>query len=112
MGKNKWIWITAGIMLLLIIGVGVALVMANGGGNDNPPSNPPGLPNNNAPNQNNPPTPGQVVKKYTCETKKVCQGREGYANWVKTGTQRKCKASNISQGFCISDCLGTCYTWE
>lgn len=60
-----------------------------------------------------PPTnPQATLKTYKCETKKVCQGREGYANWVKTGTQKKCIASNVSQGLCIADCKGTCSTWE
>lgn len=57
-------------------------------------------------------TPQQTLHQYTCETRKVCQGRGGFANWVKTGTQKKCNASNLSQLACINDCKGTCFTWE
>ena len=111
-GISKWVWIVGGIILLIIVFVGLTSASGSDGGNGggtpgpgNPPYTPPGPPVV-------PPTdPKQVLKTYTCETRKVCQGRGGYANWVKTGTQKKCNASNVSQALCIADCLGTCYAW-
>lgn len=110
---NKWVYIIGGFFLLIIIIVGFSLTGNatnttppsgnQGGGSGTGGGNPPPPP---------PPTdPKQVLKTYTCETRKVCQGRGGYANWVKTGTQKKCNASNVSQALCIADCLGTCYAW-
>ena len=112
-GISKWVWIVGGIILLIIVVVGLTSASGSDGGNGggtpgpgyNPPYTPPGPPVV-------PPTdPKQVLKTYTCETRKVCQGRGGYANWVKTGTQKKCNASNASQLLCWADCQGTCYAW-
>ena len=110
-GISKWVWIVGGIILLIIVVVGLTSASGSDGapgetsGPYTPPYTPPGPPVV-------PPTdPKQVLKTYTCETRKVCQGRGGYANWVKTGTQKKCNASNVSQALCIADCLGTCYAW-
>lgn len=99
--KSKVFWFSlAGLALLVVF-----FVFASGdeAESENPSSTPPST---------TPPTNQQTLKTYKCETKKVCQGREGYANWVKTGTQKKCIASNVSQGLCIADCKGTCSTWE
>lgn len=57
-----------------------------------------------------PVNPDQTVKTFTCETKKVCQLRKGYANWIKTGNQKTCNTNNFLQNLCVNDCLGTCYT--
>lgn len=120
--KNKWFWISL-IGGLIIIG-GIAYALVNKGDEDvpeTPPAQPPTTPPTTPPSPPAPPTPptppappsgGQILKTYTCETKKVCQGREGYTNWVKTGNQKKCNCSNVCQGLCLSDCNGTCYTFE
>lgn len=110
-GANKWIWIVGGLILAVIVVVG--LTSASGsdgsGGGSQPPYTPPYTPP--VPPVTPPSDPKQVLKTYTCETRKVCQGRGGYANWVKTGTQKKCNASNLSQFACVADCQGTCYAW-
>lgn len=114
--SERSIWIIIIIIGLLVLVGGYFLI---GGfkkpSTTTPPVGPPyvpaDVPNNQSPTS--PSTaPSQTITKYPCETRKVCQAREGYANWVKTGTQKKCTASNVSQGLCIADCLGTCYTWE
>lgn len=112
--KRNWIWIVAVLVVAILIVILVAKTKSSGGGTTG--SSIAG--SSGSQNQGGGGSSGsgggthQVLKTYTCETKKVCQGRGGYANWVKTGTQKKCNASNLSQALCITDCKGTCYTWE
>lgn len=112
---NKWIWIGLAITLALIVGGGILLSSGNGNTAPSPPAT--------GGNEVDPPidsavtppvdsTPEQVLKKYPCETRKVCKGREGYANWIKTGNQEKCNATAFQQGICATDCLGTCLAWQ
>lgn len=106
--SNRAIWIVLIVIIILFIILGYFALRKEPTTTTPPTSNggttTPVTPSN--------PTPEQTLNKFYCETRKVCQGRAGYANWVKTGTQKKCNASNTSQLLCINDCLGTCYAWQ
>ena len=111
MSTTKIIVISGSVLLLLII-IGAVVFTSMGDSGDAPNTyNPPPPPDTTGNTGNTGPVE-PVLKTYKCETRKVCEGRTGYANWVKTGSQKKCIVTNISQLACLSDCLGTCSAWE